>query len=138
MFRVCVCVCGCGCVCVCVCGCVCGCGCVCVCAFPSTVKSNAKCATSLRARIAPLTALPHARAFTGAIYVDAAKGSDGNKGATPATPLQTIGKAIDVATASSTTKTIVLAAGVYHGCDGQGNVCSLGTEQSGITIMNST
>ena len=100
--------------------------------------SNAKCAASLRARIAPLTALPHARAFTGAIYVDAAKGSDGNKGATPATPLQTIGKALDVATASSTTKTIVLAAGVYHGCDGQGNVCSLGPPQSGITIMNST
>ena len=55
-----------------------------------------------------------------------------------AAPLKTIGAAVAKATAhmaQSTAKaTVVLKAGVYHGCDGKGNVCALGAAQSGLTI----
>ena len=51
------------------------------------------------------------------------------------------GYAVDKATlelqgAVSPSSTVVLRAGVYHGCDGAGNVCALGAAQSGLTIMN--
>ena len=78
----------------------------------------------------------------GSIYVDAAKGADTAAG-TLAAPLKTIGAAMKKATAALAAQqadagaaTIVLRAGVYHGCDGQGNVCALGAAQSGLTITN--
>jgi hypothetical protein len=88
---------------------------------------------------APMGAPP----ATGGIYVDAAKGSDTAAG-TSSTPLKTIGAAVKKATvllSSDNTQaagktTILLRAGVYHGCDGQGNVCALGAAQSGLTITN--
>ena len=69
-----------------------------------------------------------------AVYVDTVKGSDTAPG-TETSPVKTIGKGIALAT-SSRRLTVVLRGGVYHGCDGQGNVCALGAAQSGLTIMN--
>ena len=81
-----------------------------------------------------------AKALAGSIYVDATKGSDTAAGSLAA-PLKTIGAAMKKATAAlaeadAGEATIVLRAGVYHGCDGQGNVCALGAAQSGLTITN--
>jgi hypothetical protein len=83
------------------------------------------------------------------IYADATKGSDTAAGSKSA-PLKTIGAAIKLATEAlritggggshnssrggTGRATIVLRAGVYHGCDGQGHVCALGAAQSGLTI----
>ena len=69
-----------------------------------------------------------------ALYVSAGAGSDSAAGSAAA-PFKTIGHAIAVAT-SKGKATIVLRAGVYHGCDGKGNVCNLGAAQSGLTIQN--
>lgn len=89
----------------------------------------------------PVTPVPTSG---GVVYVDAAKGSDTGSG-TEAAPFQTIGKGVQHATERmlerqgsgvATSATIVLRAGIYHGCDGKGNVCSLGAAQSGLTIMN--
>ena len=87
---------------------------------------------------------PTGAAPTGkSIFVDATKGSDSAAG-TAAAPLQTIGAAVAKATAHMTQSTadaaakatVVLKAGVYHGCDGKGNVCALGAAQSGLTITS--
>jgi hypothetical protein len=86
----------------------------------------------------PAGAPPTGKAF----YVDATQGSDSAAG-TKAAPLKTIGAAIGKATealavsdAQPAKATIVLRSGVYHGCDGKGNVCALGPAQSGLTIVN--
>ena len=84
----------------------------------------------------PTDPLPPASTDAPVFFVDAAHGSDSSAG-TKASPFQTLGHAIEAATrATALTKTIVLRAGTYHGCDGRGGTCHLTSAQSGLTIRN--